>query len=106
MSHPAFRHRPTPAGLAALLAVGLLCAGAAPLAARGSREAPPPRRLEIFSWWTAGGEAEGLAALFDIYRARVPTAYIINATVAGGAGSNAKAVLRTRMLGGNPPDSF
>jgi len=31
---------------------------------------------------------------------------VINATVAGGAGINAKAVLKTRMLGGNPPDSF
>ena len=64
------------------------------------------RRLEIFSWWTAGGEAEGLAAMVDIYRARFPAVAIINATVAGGAGSNAKAVLATRMQGGTPPDSF
>ena len=44
--------------------------------------------------------------MFDIYRAKYPTVQIINATVAGGAGSNAKAVLDTRMRGGNPPDSF
>jgi glucose/mannose transport system substrate-binding protein len=44
--------------------------------------------------------------MFDIYRARFPAVSIINATVAGGAGSNAKAVLATRMQGGTPPDSF
>jgi glucose/mannose transport system substrate-binding protein len=31
---------------------------------------------------------------------------VVNATVAGGAGTNAKAVLATRMQGGKPPDSF
>ncbi|MBN1697609.1 MAG: carbohydrate ABC transporter substrate-binding protein [Spirochaetales bacterium] len=63
-------------------------------------------KLEIFSWWTAGGEADGLEEMFKIYRSKYPTVEIINATVAGGAGSNAKAVLATRMQGGNPPDSF
>lgn len=62
--------------------------------------------LEIFSWWTHGGEADGLNALFVLYRAQDPSVEIINATVAGGAGVNAKAVLKTRMLGGDPPDSF
>jgi glucose/mannose transport system substrate-binding protein len=68
--------------------------------------AAPAGRLEIFSWWTAGGEADALSALFAVYHKRYPGAQIVNATVAGGAGTNAKAVLKTRMLGGNPPDSF
>lgn len=63
-------------------------------------------QLEIFSWWTGGGEEEGLLALFDVFHKYYPGVEIINATVAGGAGTNAKAVLKTRMLGGNPPDSF
>ncbi len=63
-------------------------------------------KLEIFSWWTTGGEAAGLLKLFDIYKQQHPGVKIINAAVAGGAGSNAKAVLKTRMLGGDPPDSF
>lgn len=62
--------------------------------------------LEINSWWTAGGEAEGLNALFEIYKAKYPDVEVINATVAGGAGANAKAVFKTRMLGGDPPDTF
>lgn len=62
--------------------------------------------VEIFSWWTGGGEEEGLAAIYEVFKAKFPDVEIINATVAGGAGTNAKAVLKTRMLGGNPPDSF
>jgi glucose/mannose transport system substrate-binding protein len=64
------------------------------------------RKLEIFSWWTTGGEAAGLLKLFEIAKKENPGFEIINATVAGGAGQNAKAVLKTRMLGGDPPDSF
>ncbi|MDX1615611.1 MAG: ABC transporter substrate-binding protein [Candidatus Promineifilaceae bacterium] len=63
-------------------------------------------QLEIFSWWTAGGEADGLNAMYEVFRERHPDVEIINATVAGGAGSNAKAVLATRMQSGDPPDSF
>jgi len=63
-------------------------------------------KLEVFSWWTAGGEAEGKNALFDVFKAQYPNVDIIDATVAGGAGTNAKAVLATRLQSGNPPDSF
>jgi glucose/mannose transport system substrate-binding protein len=64
------------------------------------------RKLEIFSWWTTGGEAAGLLKLFELAKKEQAGLEIINATVAGGAGQNAKAVLKTRMLGGDPPDSF
>lgn len=63
-------------------------------------------KLEIFSWWTNGGEANGLAAMFAIYKKQNPGVEVINATVAGGAGTNAKAVLQTRLAGGQPPDSW
>ena len=62
--------------------------------------------LEIFSWWTAGGEADGLNAMYEVFAAQYTDVEIVNATVAGGAGSNAKAVLATRMQSGDPPDSF
>jgi glucose/mannose transport system substrate-binding protein len=61
--------------------------------------------LEIFSWW-AGDEGPALEALIDLYEAKYPDVEVINATITGGSGINAKAVLKTRMLGGNPPDSF
>lgn len=61
--------------------------------------------LEIFSWW-AGDEGPALEALIEQYQAEHPDVEVINATVTGGAGVNARAVLKTRMLGGDPPDSF
>jgi glucose/mannose transport system substrate-binding protein len=63
-------------------------------------------RLEIFSWWTGEGEAEGKEALFEVYKEQHPDVKIVDATVTGGAGANAKTVLVTRMQGGQPPDSF
>ena len=69
-------------------------------------EAPKAKKLEMFSWWTAGGEADGLNAMYAVYKTANPDVEIVNATVAGGAGTNAKAVLATRLTGGNPPDSF
>ena len=63
-------------------------------------------KLVIGSWWTAGGEAEGLNGMFGIYSEKYPDVEIVNATVAGGAGTNFKAVLKTRLLGGDPPDTF
>ncbi|MFV0439218.1 MAG: ABC transporter substrate-binding protein [Desulfopila sp.] len=62
-------------------------------------------KLEIFSWW-AGDEGPALEALVDLYNAQHPKVEVVNATVTGGSGVNAKAVLKTRMLGGEPPDSF
>lgn len=41
-------------------------------------------KLVVGSWWTAGGEAEGLEALFELYRGAYPDVIIVNATVAGG----------------------
>jgi len=63
------------------------------------------QELEIFSWW-AGDEGPALQALIDMYEQQHPDTEVVNATVTGGAGVNARAVLKTRMLGGDPPDSF
>ncbi len=76
-------------------------------------EAPPPSALKtadgeltIFSWWTAGGEADGLAEHIRLFQEKSGGVSVVNAAVAGGAGTNAKAVLKTRMLGGDPPGTF
>ncbi len=62
-------------------------------------------KLEIFSWW-AGDEGPALEALINRYTELYPNVQVDNATVTGGSGVNARAVLKTRMLGGDPPDSF
>lgn len=62
--------------------------------------------LEIFSWWTGGGEEAGLNAIIARFSELYPDVNVINSAVAGGSGVNARAVLTTRMLGGDPPDTF
>src|SRR5690554_5905868 len=63
-------------------------------------------QVEIFSWWTGAGEEAGLQGLIQLFSEKHPDIEVINAAVAGGAGTNAKAVLTSRMQGGDPPDSF
>ncbi|WP_373895474.1 ABC transporter substrate-binding protein [Virgibacillus sp. CBA3643] len=62
--------------------------------------------VEIFSWWTGAGEEDGLLALIDLFEEKHPDIAVENAAVAGGAGTNAKAVLATRMQGNDPPSTF
>lgn len=62
--------------------------------------------VEIFSWWTGAGEEDGLLALIDLFNEKHPEIEVVNAAVAGGAGTNAKAVLATRMQGNDPPSTF
>ena len=91
------------AGSAALAVSPLLARGV------GAQATPSPdaeAKLEIFSWWTSGGEAAGLDQLFAAFKATSPNVEIVNAAVAGGAGSNAKIALQTRLSGGQPPDSW
>lgn len=63
-------------------------------------------KVEVFSWWTGGGEAAGLEALIKIWNREHAGVTFENAAVAGGAGSNAKAVLAQRLAANDPPDSF
>lgn len=62
--------------------------------------------VEVFGWWTSGGEAAALNAVYDMFKAANPTTEIIDAAVAGGGGSAARPVLQTRLVGGDPPDTW
>src|SRR5690349_14567694 len=74
--------------------------------APAATEAPAGGQVEVFSWWTGGGEAAGLEAMMGVFGAQYPDVEFINAAVAGGAGTNARAVLATRLQSGDPPDSW
>jgi glucose/mannose transport system substrate-binding protein len=85
-----------------VLLVALLLA--APAGGYGKSSATS--QLEVFSWWTGGGEAHGLDALIKIWNRQHPSMPVKNSAVAGGAGTNAKAVLAQRLAAKKPPDSF
>lgn len=100
-----------------MICIGLAVAGCQQPASSTTdpKTAPPAEQtskpvdenpLVIFSWWTAGGEADGLNELIRLFVEQNPDRRVVNAAVAGGAGTNAKAVLKTRMLGGEPPGTF
>ena len=102
--------------MAILALLALVACGEAPKKEEAAKQAEPAQEqaaqpetkadeLEIFSWW-AGDEGPALEALIDLYKGENPSVKVINATVTGGSGVNARAVLKTRMLGGEPPDSF
>lgn len=63
-------------------------------------------QLEVYSWWTGPGEEEGLAAMAQAFETANPGIRFVNAAVSGGAGSNAKAILASRLLANDPPDSY
>lgn len=62
--------------------------------------------LEVFSWWTAGGEKDALDALVSVFHQANPTVNFVNKAVAGGGGDAAKAALAARLKANNPPDTF
>ncbi len=100
----------TGAAAIAACAMPTTAPGAAPAAGdtAASGSAAGAGQLEIFSWWTSGGEVEALNAIYAIYSEQYPDVEIVNAALTGGAGQggNMKALLETRMQGGQPPDSF
>src|SRR6266508_6600015 len=94
---------------AALLGVTVALLLALPASGYGKtdvRSSAQKSQLAVFSWWTGGGEAHGLQALIKIWNKNHPNTPFKNETVAGGAGSNAKAVLAQRLAAHKPPDSF
>jgi glucose/mannose transport system substrate-binding protein len=90
--------------LAAIALLFVPAAGTAGPAAKSGAQASC--RLSVFSWWTGGGEAAGLQKLIKTWNRNNPNCKFKNETVAGGAGSNAKAVLAQRLAAHKPPDSF
>jgi len=87
------------------LMVMVLLLSISSLAIAQDEESDASGELEIFSWW-AGDEGPALEALIELFESQNPDVAVNNATVTGGSGVNARAVLKTRMLGGDPPDSF
>jgi glucose/mannose transport system substrate-binding protein len=94
------------------LVAGAVVAGLA-LAACGSSDdggggggGSSAKEVEVFTWWTEGGEKAGLDGLVSTFKKDYPDFTFVNGAVAGGAGSNAKAVLASRLQSQDPPDTF
>ncbi|MFG3440107.1 ABC transporter substrate-binding protein [Nonomuraea sp. NPDC047897] len=64
------------------------------------------KQVEVFSWWTGPGEADGLQAMRKIFEERNPSYTFFDAAVAGGSGDKAKALLQSKLQADTPPDTF
>jgi glucose/mannose transport system substrate-binding protein len=102
-------------GSCALLGFAFLAAGcgsddkADPEATGGTGTTTQTVKVEVFSWWTAPGEAQALQSLVDLHADEYPLERIYNAAtdpkvISGGV--EAKAVLQARLEDGDPPDAF
>ncbi|NED99257.1 ABC transporter substrate-binding protein [Phytoactinopolyspora halotolerans] len=72
----------------------------------GGSEEEASGEVEVFTWWTEGGEKAGLDGLVSVFSEQCSDFEFVNGAVAGGAGSNAKQVLASRLQTGEPPDTF
>jgi glucose/mannose transport system substrate-binding protein len=92
-----------------LIALGLTAAlFAFPACSKGANtgDVKDNSKVEVYSWWAGPGEKEGLEAMIADFKAQYPDIAFDNAAVAGGAGTNAKTILATRLGTRNPPDSY
>ncbi|MEV4362530.1 ABC transporter substrate-binding protein [Nonomuraea sp. NPDC049625] len=64
------------------------------------------KQVEVFSWWTGPGEADGLQAMKKIFEQQNPNYTFFDAAVAGGSGDKAKALLQSKLQASTPPDTF
>jgi glucose/mannose transport system substrate-binding protein len=94
------------AGCHALLIAWLASAigGCAESSDTPSAQAAPSGNVEIFSWWTSGGEVEALNALVGVYENKYPKAHVVN--LAEDLAEEARDRLVQRMADGAPPDTF
>jgi glucose/mannose transport system substrate-binding protein len=92
--------------LAVLMLVGAACASDDAETTTTGGDATMEDTVEVFSWWTGGGEAAGLDAMIVVFNEKYSNITFENSAVAGGAGTNARAVLATRLQANEPPDSW
>jgi glucose/mannose transport system substrate-binding protein len=80
----------------------LLGSGAALFASAGEEEmAEQVNTVEVLHWWTSGGEAAALNVLKEDLESK--GIEWVDMPVAGGGGTEAMTVLRSRATAGNPP---
>ena len=70
---------------------------------------PPEREvdaLEIYHWWTSGGEKAAIDALVGVFQLQYPDVAVIQSAVTGGAGFAMLPIIKSLVLAGEAPDAF
>jgi glucose/mannose transport system substrate-binding protein len=90
----------------AVVGVSALLAATACSSDSGTSGSSTPKDVEVFTWWADGGEKAGLDGLVSQFTTDCANFTFVNGAIAGGAGSNAKQVLASRLTQSDPPDTF
>ncbi|MDO4665233.1 MAG: ABC transporter substrate-binding protein [Actinomycetaceae bacterium] len=94
------------AGVAALSLALSACGSSGEKASGDAKGKEDASQVDIVSWWSAGSEKEGLAALQKVFEKQHPDTKFANKAVSGGAGSQAKQKLQADLAAHNPPDTY
>lgn len=99
------------AGAAALAMSLAACSGGSPAPAESSADAggdtaSSGTEVDVVTWWSAGSEKEGLAALEEVFKTQHPDVKFVNQAVSGGGGDQAKQKLASDLAAKNPPDTY
>ena len=62
--------------------------------------------IEVYNWWTSGGEAAAINALVAEFSSQYPDTTVKQVQIAGGSGIQLRTKIKTLMLAGDPPDTF
>ncbi|MFX1587758.1 MAG: ABC transporter substrate-binding protein [Promethearchaeota archaeon] len=62
--------------------------------------------LEIYHWWTSGGEAAAITALLDVFKDKYPDVTVKSRGIAGGSGITMIPIITSLVLAGEAPDAF
>jgi glucose/mannose transport system substrate-binding protein len=94
------------AAAAALVAVALTLAGCAGITADAGSDPNNPNQVEVFTWWASGNDKSSFKDLVDVFTEQNPDLDVIDASVRGSGGAQARAAIAARLESNNPPDSF
>lgn len=62
--------------------------------------------LEIYHWWTSGGEAAAVGALVDVFEGLYPDTTVTQRAISGGSGITMIPIITALILAGEAPDAF
>lgn len=62
--------------------------------------------VNVYHWWTAGGEKEAIEAALEILRSRYPNIQVLSNAIPGGAGGAMVMKVKILMVTGNAPETF
>jgi glucose/mannose transport system substrate-binding protein len=63
-------------------------------------------KLDVYHWWTAGGEREAIDSAIEVFERRYPNLEVVSNAVPGGAGGAMVMKVQVLVVTGNSPESF